>query len=128
MKKPVSILVTLTCVFAAFVGGYHIGKSLNRAPVHIYQLPESKKEEELPAPQAQPESETPRALDSNTATAEDFDALPGIGAVLAQRIVDYRTEAGGFRTVEEMLNVSGIGQSKLMELLDLITVETGGSQ
>ena len=125
MKKPVSILVTLTCVFAAFVGGYHIGRSLNRAPVQIYQLPEPTESE--PLPPAQGES-APRALNINTATAEDFDALPGIGPVLAQRIVDYRTEAGGFRAVEEMLNVSGIGQAKLVEILDLITIETGGSQ
>ena len=125
MKKPVSLLVTITCVFAAFVGGYHIGRSLNRTPVHIYQLPQPTSGGGLP----QAEAETaPKALDINAASAEDFDALPGIGAVLAQRIVDYRTAAGGFRAVEELLNVSGIGQAKLEEILDLVTVETGGTQ
>ena len=133
MKKPVNILVTVTCVFAAFLGGFHIGRSLNRAPVQIYQLPKPTAEDTLPAGEtveaeqsAQPAGSG--VLNINTATAEEFDALPGIGAVLAQRIVDYRTEIGGFKAVEELVQVSGIGDAKLAELLDLITVETGGNK
>ena len=53
------------------------------------------------------------ALDLNTATAQDLDALPGIGPALAQRIVDYRAAHGPFRTVEDLLQVSGIGPKKL---------------
>ena len=136
MKKPVNILVTVTCVFAAFLGGFHIGRCLNRAPVQIHQLPEPAAEDALPAaPQAEkitPVQEqspaAPKALDINAATAEDFDALPGIGLVLAQRIVAFREELGGFRAVEELLQVNGIGEAKLAELLDLITVETGGTK
>ena len=129
MKKPVNILVTVTCVFAAFLGGFHIGRSLNRAPVQIYQLPKPTMEDALP--EADPEETVPtepKALNINTATAEEFDALPGIGLVLAQRIIAHRTEIGGFTAVEELLQVNGIGEAKLTELLDLITVETGGSK
>ena len=127
MKKPVNILVTVTCVFAAFLGGFHIGRSLNRAPVQIYQLPDPTVEDALPAGSPEAAGPTqPQLLNINTAAAADFDALPGIGPVLAQRIVDYRTENGDFQAVEELLKVSGIGDSKLGEFLDLITVETGG--
>ena len=136
MKKPVNILVTVTCVFAAFLGGFHIGRCLNRAPVQIHQLPEPAAEDALPAvPQAEADAPAqvqtpavPKVLDINTATAEDFDALPGIGLGLAQRIIAHREEIGGFQAVEELLQVNGIGDAKLAELLDLITVETGGTK
>ena len=58
----------------------------------------------------------------NTATAEQLETLPGIGPVLAQNILDYRTEHGPFRTVEDLLNVSGIGDARLEQLRDLVTV------
>lgn len=61
-------------------------------------------------------------LDLNTATAEELTALPGIGETLAGRIVDYRTEHGPFETVEDVMNVSGIGEGKLAGLEGLIAV------
>ena len=132
MKKPVNLLVVITCVFAAFLGGFHLGRRLNRSPVHIYQAtapadaaPEPPETETEPEPETAPAITGP--LNITTATAEQLDTLPGIGPVLAQRIVDYRTANGGFRAVEELLNVSGIGNAKLMEILDEITVEQGGS-
>ncbi|HET9729976.1 MAG TPA: ComEA family DNA-binding protein, partial [Acidimicrobiia bacterium] len=48
----------------------------------------------------------------NTATAEQLDALPGVGPVLAQRIVDWRTAHGGFHSVDDLQQVSGIGARK----------------
>ena len=134
MKKPVNILVILTCVFAAFLGGFHIGRKMNRSPVHIYQitpaansqpeaLEEADEEEEI-TEETEPGVVFP--LNINTATVQEFDELPGIGPVLAQRIVDYRTTYGKYKAVEELLKVNGIGDAKLMEILDLITVETGG--
>lgn len=130
MKKPVNLLVVLTCVFAAFLGGFHLGRRLNRSPVHIYQATAPADSDPVP-PENETEPETQPAvtgpLNINTATAQQLDDLPGIGPVLAQRIVDYRTAHGGFSAVEELLNVSGIGNAKLMEILDEITVEQGGS-
>ncbi|SDE88559.1 competence protein ComEA [Blastococcus fimeti] len=58
----------------------------------------------------------------NTATAQDLDALPGIGPVLAQRIVDHRGEQGPFRSVEQLDDVPGIGPAIAAELAELVTV------
>lgn len=58
----------------------------------------------------------------NTATAAELEALPGVGEVIAQRIVDYRTANGPFGTVDELIDVSGIGEVTLEEMRDLVTV------
>lgn len=62
-------------------------------------------------------------VDINTATAAELDAgVPGVGPVLAQRIVDYRTQHGPFRAVEDLMKVQGIGQKKFDSLKDYVTV------
>jgi len=58
----------------------------------------------------------------NTATAEDLDALPGIGPVLAQHILDWRTAHGSFSSVDQLRDVSGIGDSTFADLAPLVTV------
>ncbi|MGY2081199.1 helix-hairpin-helix domain-containing protein [Modestobacter sp. SYSU DS0657] len=61
-------------------------------------------------------------LDLNRATAAELDALPGIGPVLAQRIVVHRSNHGPFTSVEQLDDVSGIGPATFAELVDLVTV------
>jgi len=58
----------------------------------------------------------------NTANAETLRLLPGIGAALAERIVEYREQNGSFGVTAEILNVSGIGEKKFDAIKDLITV------
>jgi len=65
---------------------------------------------------------TSSLLDLNAATADQFDDLPGIGPVLADRIVEWRTAHGPFTTVDQLREVSGIGSSKFESLRDLVTV------
>jgi competence protein ComEA len=62
-------------------------------------------------------------ININTASAEEMDAaLPGVGPAIADDIVEYRNKHGKFKTVEDLLNVPGIGESKFNRLKDLITV------
>jgi len=61
-------------------------------------------------------------LDLNRATAAELEKLPGIGPVLAKRIVEWRETHGPFQSVQDLLKVPGIGPKKLEELLDRVTV------
>ena len=58
----------------------------------------------------------------NTATATELEELPGVGEVIAQAIVDYRTENGPFTSVDQLVDVSGIGDATLESIRDLVTV------
>jgi competence protein ComEA helix-hairpin-helix repeat region len=58
----------------------------------------------------------------NTATAAELETLPGVGPVLAQRIIAYREEHGGFRSVDELREVPGIGDATFAELEPRVTV------
>ena len=62
------------------------------------------------------------AVNLNTATPEQLDSLPGVGPVLAQRILDWRSDSGPFTSVEQLREVTGIGESKFAQLKDRVTV------
>ncbi|MFE9632988.1 helix-hairpin-helix domain-containing protein [Streptomyces sp. NPDC006463] len=59
-------------------------------------------------------------LSLGSATVEQLDGLPGVGPVLAQHIVDFRTARGGFRSVEELRQVNGIGERRFADLRTLV--------
>jgi competence protein ComEA len=61
-------------------------------------------------------------LDLNRASAQDLESLPGVGAVLAQRVIDYRKSIGRFQAVEELREVKGIGLKKFDRIKSLVTV------
>jgi competence protein ComEA len=65
-------------------------------------------------------------LDLNRATAQELEELPGIGEVLAARIVDYREAHGAYTSVDDLTNVDGISPRLLEQLRPLITVTHGG--
>jgi competence protein ComEA len=61
-------------------------------------------------------------LDLNRATAEDLDALPGVGPKLAERIMEYRKSVGAFHSLDELREVKGIGKKKFERIRPLVTV------
>jgi competence protein ComEA len=65
---------------------------------------------------------TESLININTATLDELETLPGIGPALGQRILDYRQEHGPFRSVDDLLNVSGIGDKRLADIRPKVTV------
>jgi len=75
-----------------------------------------------PAPTAGRAQEKQGKLDLNRATAEELQGLPGIGPVLAQRVVDQRTTHGLFHTVDDLRDIKGIGKKRMDQLRPLVMV------
>ena len=61
-------------------------------------------------------------ININTASASMLEGLPGIGKATAERIVEYRQKSGGFKKVEDLMNVRGIGEKSFLTLKPLVTV------
>lgn len=63
----------------------------------------------------------------NTATTAELESLPGIGPVIASRIIEFRAKRGGFRRIEELLAIPGISEGRWQVLRERVTVgESGG--
>ena len=76
----------------------------------------------LQAEQSSTEKVSVEKINLNTATAEQLEALPGIGPVSAKNILEYRKKVGKFNRIEEIINVKGIGEKKFLEIKDRLTV------
>ena len=129
-KQKIPVLVVLTLVFAAFTCGLYIGRNHSAEAMTVSvsaSMQTSPPQTTAPKEESVPETEAITfPIDINRAGKEEFMALPGIGEVLAQRILDYREEKGPFTNVEQLMGVKGIGKTKMEEMLDLITI--GGTQ
>ena len=121
MKKASLVIVILTLICCTFAGGFFLGRGTTSSPISVSVIPTA-------TMSAGPTTESSAAptdgfpIDINTATAEDFSMLPGIGETLANRIVSYREDNGPFQTLADLLNVEGIGEKKLESILDYITI------
>lgn len=78
----------------------------------------------IPEPKELPEDDQ-YYIDLNTASADDFQKIPGVGYKLANNIVAYREENGPFRQYSELLNVKGIGHNNLAVILDYVRINEG---
>jgi competence protein ComEA len=75
---------------------------------------------------ASPKGQEPAAVQKtiinlNTATVDQLMTLPGIGQKTAERILEYRTKSGGFKKIEELMNVKGIGEKSFLKLKPLVS-------
>ena len=126
MRKPnYSLLALITLLFVVFTAGYFLGNSQKKSQLTVYvskEITAAPQETEYQYP-VSVKTDTPHfPVSINHASKEELSALPGIGDVLAQRILDYRAAHGYFRSVEELLNVEGIGSKRLEAILDYATV------
>lgn len=124
MKKGwQSALAWLCALFVAFTAGLFLGRRHSRGGVSV-QVPAAMTT--APAPTLPPPAQTDPTvvfpLDINTADADQLQALPGIGPVLARRIVAYREENGPFTQLQQLMQVQGIGQNRMEQILDYITI------
>lgn len=131
--KAAVALLSVVLLSLAVMGGFFLGRNTVAGPVriitrsHAPQLPQPDTggTREIPAAQSElPEkdAETAFPININTATAEELQALPGIGKIRAEAIIAYREEHGPFTYVEDLRAVSGIGDGILTNIMDYITV------
>ena len=95
-----------------------MGRNTGRTQIQLSRLPTK------PAVTAPSGAENAPAapVNINTATAAQLQTLPGIGVTLAGRIIAYREQNGPFTDVAQLINVDGIGTTKLENILDYITI------
>ena len=74
------------------------------------------------APAAKASASASAPVNLNTATVAQLEALPGVGQRVAERIVEYRTKNGGFKKLEDLMNVQGIGEKSFLKLKPMLTL------
>ena len=127
--KTEAVLLALTLVFLALTGVLFALRSADDQADYVIRTEGSGREsappsaeEEAPEVETPPEPTAEDPLNINIADAAELDMLPGIGPVLAERIVEYRQENGPFAAEEDIMQVDGIGEATYGDLQELITV------
>ena len=119
--KAVTFLVILILVGTGFWGVRRLVPTLFLGKPDLIAIPNEEHPQSQTTEALVPSK--PELLNINTASAEAFQTLPNIGAKMAQRIVDYRTQNGDFTSVDALQNVKGIGAKTLEKLRPFIDAE-----
>ena len=129
-RRVIQAAVILTALLCVFIVGFSVGRSpeakgvLLLSSVPAAESTAAVSEAAVPETESAPaqssaevsESEEIIPFDLNTATEEQLISLPGIGEEITGRIIAYRDEVGAFVSVDELLNVKGIGEKKLADI------------
>ena len=124
-KRKIPALLLVTIAFFAFTLGFFLGRMQDTQALNVsvpHALLTSPPQEEQAEKTTEETAVISFPISINQAGKAEFMALPGIGDVLAERILAYRRENGDFQSPEELLNVEGIGKKRLEEILDFITI------
>ena len=111
MKKFPVIMPLMTVIFIMVTISLCINKVQNQDVVSLSSVSQEEKS---------PHISTQGKININLATESELTQIPGIGTVLAQRIIQYRTKHGSFATIEEIRNINGISDTKLDSIKDYI--------
>lgn len=115
-KQIGAIMILATVLFIVFIAGFILGRRNNIATQYIAT------EASTTVLETESTASNSLKIDINTASVEQLIILDGIGEILAQRIIDYRTEHGPFEQITDITNVSGIGAKKFEQISDYITI------
>ena len=127
LKKPETVTILVTAVFVVFTLGFLAGRGTSRVVTvepqrTVVENKEKSEAEGLPAPPSAVVSINADGgrININTASIAEISDLPGIGETLAGRITEYREKNGDFAEIEDIMNVSGIGEGKFAAIKDYI--------
>lgn len=125
--SPVGIIYSSTTGLSGAVSSYDTAditvSSADTAVSTATTSKEIQKTKETQETKEKTEYSHTQIVNINTADQKQLEALPGIGQVIAARIIEYRETHGGFDTIEEIKNVSGIGEKRFADIQNLITVD-----
>lgn len=119
ITKTEWLLLAVAALFLAFLALLYV-RGAAAAEGTDYTITTARQAEEIVTPEAS------GPVDINTAGLEQLQTLKGIGPALAQRIIDFREENGPFQSVEDLLQVKGIGEATLEKFRDHVTVGPEG--
>ena len=118
MKKQAWIFIAITGMFICVLIGIFIGRNMKHNYVHMNDSTQAQTQNPTQVTQ-----ENDGKININTATEQQLMLLPGVGETTAKKIIEYRTTNNGFNSVEDIMNVSGIGEKKFAQMKPYIKVD-----
>jgi len=117
-KEKDTVLIAICILFSVFLCGMFVGRATSRYPVDLTagDINNSATISNIQ------DLYIDNKMNINIATVEDLSLIPSLGEEIAQKIIDYRIEHGGFRSLADLRNVDGLGSDRILQLIDYITV------